>query len=70
MRREYVSRLAKGFTHFNFLVVSRGPVREWLDHVKCVLETNVSATIVVKQVNGELPSPDRLGAEVVVIGEK
>ncbi len=50
IRREYLNALAKGVSRFKFIVITDLPIRDWIDYVKCVLETNIAATIRVDQV--------------------
>ncbi len=50
LRKEYLNSLAKGISRFKFMLITDLPVRDWIDYVKCVLETNISATIRVDQV--------------------
>lgn len=51
LRREFNEYLIKGYPSFEFIVVTPGKIYEWLDYIKCVIEYNIVATIVVKQVS-------------------
>jgi len=55
VKRRYFEYLSKGVKRFKFLIVSKEPLYKWIESVRCVLEVNISATIIVKQVN-----PDEL----------
>ncbi len=51
VRKKYFEYLSKGIRRFKFLIVSKEPLYRWIESVRCVLEVNISATIIVKQVS-------------------
>ncbi|HDD26624.1 MAG TPA: hypothetical protein ENF75_06005 [Acidilobales archaeon] len=53
VKRKYFEYLSKGVTKFRFLVVSDDPLHRWIESVRCVLEINIAATIIVNQVRSE-----------------
>ena len=53
VKRKYFEYLGKGVNRFRFLIVSSEPLHKWIESVRCVLEINISATIVVNQVREE-----------------
>jgi len=66
VRRRYFEYLSKGVRKFLFLILSNESLSKWIESIRCVLEINISATIVVNQVRPENLDKYTINKDIVI----